>query len=400
MKEWLTYIASDELEGRAVFSEGLGLAAGYIQGHLQSWGVKPAGDHGTYIQTVRVLGVKATSQSTVTVRVGGESRTFKDGEGITFPRRAGGKRSLVVDDVEFAGYGLDAPGAEHLDFQGRKVEGAAVVFLGANGPKGLDDPGYRLLLSSRPRYATDQLGALATIGPPSAAAAGGRAGGAGGPTGGATGTARSPAAPNVPDFTTTQRLDSPVAPTVSGTDAFFEFLFSKAPVDYDELKRRAGDQASLPEFRLEGVTLTFNINVDYTVVRTQLTQNVVALIEGSDPQLKSSYVAFGAHYDHLGYAESELADGRRPSPPGKVTPGTDADRIWNGADDDGSGTVGLMALARAFAQGPRPKRIAALCLARRRRARIVRLALLRGLSDRAARQDRGAAEHRHDRAKS
>src|SRR4051794_41871581 len=46
LKTWLTYIASDELQGRQVFSEGLGLAAGYIQAHLQAWGVKPAGDHG------------------------------------------------------------------------------------------------------------------------------------------------------------------------------------------------------------------------------------------------------------------------------------------------------------------------------------------------------------------
>jgi Zn-dependent M28 family amino/carboxypeptidase len=81
------------------------------------------------------------------------------------------------------------------------------------------------------------------------------------------------------------------------------------------------------------------------------------MVEGSDPQLKSTYVAFGAHYDHVGYAEGEATpDGQRPGAPGRVTPGTSDDRIWNGADDDGSGTVALMALARAFALGPRPKR--------------------------------------------
>ncbi len=58
LKEWLTYIASDELQGRAVFSAGLGLAAGYIAEHLRVWGVKPAGDAPSYLQTVRVLGVK------------------------------------------------------------------------------------------------------------------------------------------------------------------------------------------------------------------------------------------------------------------------------------------------------------------------------------------------------
>jgi Peptidase family M28 len=359
LKQWLTYIASDELQGRAVFTEGLGLAAGYIQAYLQAWNVKPAGDHGGYLQTVRVRGVKATSRSTLTVRVRGESRTFKDGEDVYFPRNAGGKRTLTLDRVEFAGYGLDAPGTRHMDFRGRNVEGAAVVYLGANGPKGLDPQGSRRLLASRSRYSTDQLRALATIGPSigardaTAADGAGRAGGGGR----ARDTPAGGRGANTPDFTTAQRLDLPIAPAVSGTDAFFEFLFSNAPVHYSELKRKASDQDDLPEFRLDGVTLTFNVDVEYSVIRTQLTQNVVGIVEGSDAQLKSTYVAFGAHYDHVGYADGELtSDGRRSAPPGRVTSGAVDDRIWNGADDDGSGTVALMALARAFAQGPRPKR--------------------------------------------
>jgi hypothetical protein len=164
-------------------------------------------------------------------------------------------------------------------------------------------------------------------------------------------------AANAPDFTTTQRLDMPTLPAITGSDAFFEFLFSKAPLRYEDLKRKATDQDALPTFHLDGVTITFNMDTDYTVVRTQLTQNVVGIVEGTDPHLKSTYLAFGAHYDHVGYAQTEVdADGRRPSPPGRVTAGAADDRIWNGADDDGSGTVALMALARAFAQGPRPKR--------------------------------------------
>src|SRR5258706_3320048 len=63
LKEWLSYIASDELQGRAVYGTGIGLASAYIEHHLQSWGVKPAGDDGRYLQTVRVLGVKTTSRS-------------------------------------------------------------------------------------------------------------------------------------------------------------------------------------------------------------------------------------------------------------------------------------------------------------------------------------------------
>jgi len=90
------------------------------------------------------------------------------------------------------------------------------------------------------------------------------------------------------------------------------------------------------------------------------THNVVAVVEGSDPRLANTYVAFGAHYDHVGYGEGELAGGsdsqRRPASPGGITKGAEQDRIWNGADDDGSGVTALMALARAFAQGPRTKR--------------------------------------------
>src|SRR3954449_6300957 len=155
LREWLTYIASDELQGRAVFSSGFGLAAGYIEDHLHAWGVKPAGDGGHYLQTVRVLGVKTTSRAAVTVRVNGESKTFADGAGITFPRNMGGKRTFTVSRVEFAGYGLDAPGAGHVDFRGKDVKDAVVVWLGATGPKGIDAATYRRVLTGRGRYATE-----------------------------------------------------------------------------------------------------------------------------------------------------------------------------------------------------------------------------------------------------
>jgi len=362
LREWLSYIASDELQGRAVYTTGLGLAAAYIDEHLTAWGLKPGGDRG-FLQTVKVLGVKTTSHASVTVDINGETQTFMDGSGIRLPRNMGGKRRFTVDRVEFAGYGLDAPAANHVDFKGKDVRDAVVVWLGTSGPKGLDQTAYRRVLAGRSRYATEQLGAAAAIGQGGAAATAGRAGRAGAPGegggSGASGGGRGAPLPT-PDFTTVQRLDSAVPPSVTADDAFFEFLFSRAPVAYDELKRKATAQEPLPSFALDGVKITFNIDADYEIVRTQLSHNVVAVLEGSDPQLKSTYVAFGAHYDHVGYAEGEVdrsgANARRLGARGRVTPGKEDDRIWNGADDDGSGTVALMALARAFAEGPRPKR--------------------------------------------
>jgi len=357
LKEWLSYIASDEVEGRAVFTTGIGLAAAYIEDHLRAWGAKPAGDPGAYLQTVRVLGVRTTSHSTVTVEVGGESRTFADGQGVTFPRNAGGKQRVTLDRVEFAGYGLDAPGAHHMDFSGKDVQRAAVVWLGAAGPRSLD-PAYRRLLAGRNRHVIDELRAAASIGPQAAGGGRGRAQAAGAQTAGPGRGNQIPAA----DFTTVQRLDTPAPPSVTATDTFFEFLFSQSPTQYAELRRLADAQEPLPSFRLDGVTLTFNIDADYDVVRTRLTKNVVAMVEGTDPRLKNTYVVFGAHLDHVGYAEGELTPGangngeRRLGAPGRVTPGAESDRIWNGADDDGSGIVSVMALAKAFARGPRPKR--------------------------------------------
>lgn len=68
------------------------------------------------------------------------------------------------------------------------------------------------------------------------------------------------------------------------------------------------------------------------------TQNVIAILEGTDPKLKAEYIGISAHYDHLGMKQEGL------------------DKVFNGADDDGSGTVSVLEIAHAFAMGPRPKR--------------------------------------------
>jgi len=381
LKDWLSYIASDELEGRQVFHEGLGLAASYIADHLHEWGVKPGGDNGTYFQDVKVLGVNTRSRSSVTVTVNGQTRTFKDGEGVTFPKNQGGKQS-VTGKADFVGYGLSVPELNHDDYKGHDVAGNVVIYLGSQGPASFE-AAQRRLLGARGRNAIEIEHAVAAIGP--AVAFGGGRGRGGNPSAQATpgeattatGTARgaAPAQPaaaggrgrggtSLGDFQTVQRLDNRIPPQITASDEFFDFVFKAAGQDYAALKAKADKQEDLTPAALDNVSITVNVDADYDVVQTRLSRNVVGVVEGSDPKLKDTYVLFGAHYDHIGYQETPPGQGRGGfggGAPGGCVGQTRAtpkpgDVINNGADDDGSGTVSVMAIAKAFALGPKPKR--------------------------------------------
>ena len=373
MRTWLTYIASDTLQGRQVYSEGYGLAGAYIADHLKAWGVQPAGDSGTYFQSVTVSGMRTRSNSSVTVTANGQTRIFKDGEGVTFPRNQGGKQ-VVTADVEFVGYGLQIRALNHDDFAGGEAKGKIAIFLG-RGIRGMDATQNRLL-NARARDAVELHRAVAAIGPV-AAAGRGRGAGAAAPAAdagrGAGPAAAAPAAPAAPpapqanaaqrtDFQTTRNLDLPVPPQITASDAFFEFVFSGSGQTYENLRALAAKQEPLPDVSLGDVRITIAVDAEYDRVQTQLSRNVVGLVRGTDSKLRDTYVALGAHLDHTGYQQFAPA-GRggaggfggvctgqtRPTP----RPG---DNINNGAYDDGSGIVSLMAIAKAFATGQKPKR--------------------------------------------
>ena len=85
MKTWLDYLASDDLQGRQVFTEGYGLAASYVAERLKEWRLKPAGDGGSYFENVKIRGYKITRNSSVTLAASeGTSKTFKHGDHVTF----------------------------------------------------------------------------------------------------------------------------------------------------------------------------------------------------------------------------------------------------------------------------------------------------------------------------
>jgi hypothetical protein len=364
MKEWLTYIASDALQGRQLFTEGLGLAGAYIAEHLKAWGVAPAGDAGSYFQTVKILGMRVRSNSSITVTANGETRTFKDGEGVTFPRNQGGKQTITAP-VEFVGYGIQFKPMNHDDYAGRDMKGKVALFIG-RGISGMTATHNRII-NARGRDATELARAVASIGPVSANTGRGGRGATPASAGDGGRGGAPPAGPPAPaantaqrvDFQTARNVDLPIAPQLTAADAFFEFVFSGSGYSYEMLKGLAAKQEPLPTVALKDVSITITVDPEYEVVQTRLTRNVVGLVRGSDAKVRDTYVALGAHLDHVGYQQVAPAGGggagavcggqTRPTPrPGDI--------INNGADDDGSGTVSLMAIAKAFATGQKPKR--------------------------------------------
>ena len=371
LKTWLTYIASDSLQGRQVYTEGYALAGAYIAEHLKAWGVRPAGDSGSYFQNVTVLGMRTRSNSSVAVTVNGQTRIFKDGEGVTFPRNQGGKQ-VVSADVEFVGYGLQIKRLAHDDFAGGDAKGKIAIFLG-RGIRGMDATQNRLI-NARARDAVELHRAVAAIGPVAQAAGRGRGAGAGGPAADAGRGAGAPAAatPATPpaatsaaqrtDFQTTRNLDLPVPPQLTASDAFFEYVFSSSGHSYENLRALAAKQEPLPEISLRDVRITITVDAEYDRVQTQFSRNVVGLVRGTDSKLRDTYVTLGAHLDHVGYQQFAPTGQGGAGGFGGVCAGQTrttprpGDNISNGADDDGSGIVSLMAIAKAFATGQKPKR--------------------------------------------
>lgn len=372
LQRWLTHLASDELQGRQIFNEGLGLAGAYIAEQLGAAGVTPAGDESTYFQTVAITGARTQSRSNITVTANGRTRTFADGAGVTFPRNQGRPQTIVAP-VEFVGYGLAYAPLNHDDYAGRDVKEKIALFIGRGGA-GITAEHNRLV-NARGRNAIEVHQAVASIGPVAPAPGRGRGAGPRGnapaapvPAGPETGRGGAPpAAPGNAaqrvDFQTAQSLDRLVPPQIIATDEFFEFLFSGSGVTYTELKALADKRQPLPSVALNDVRVTITVDAEYAAVQRRLSRNVVGLVRGRDARLRDSYIILGAHYDHVGYQQFAPAAGGRGGAnliaacagQTRRTPRA-GDIINNGADDNGSGTVALLAIAKAFAAGPKPRR--------------------------------------------
>ena len=328
LRDYLYFIASDALEGRDTPSRGLDSAAEFIRFHLSRWGVKPGGDNGTYFQNIWLSRRKVGESK---VSFGGKDYKLND-DFLAFRFSAGALSAPLV----YAGNGWLVK-AKNIDaFSGLDVKDKIVVVttnLRTGGrPAGVTDEDLKGVKGTDwadPAAYAKAKGAKAIILTLSAGEYGNwqqyrRFLGGGGRF----------------------RIDGGAAdendiPALIANKEMTEALFSGEATSGADIMARADKGETFASFALKADKVA-EISLKGELERAK-TQNVIGILEGSDPTLKSEYVAIGAHYDHVGIGNC-----------GGVTP---ADNICNGADDDGSGTVAVLNLAHAFAvSNPRPKR--------------------------------------------
>ena len=270
LKEWLTYLASDTLQGRQVFTEGYGLASAYVADHLRSWGVKPLGDDGTYFESVKLRGYRVTRNSSVTITANGQSKTFKHGDHVSFAANSGGQQTLTFDSVEFVGYGQPAD-LKDRDLKSKLIAWAPSPTLGGRGRGGIAvvaiaNSGAKAAVGFAPApapTAADQALTQAQEALQKATEAVQQAqtlmGSRGAATGRGGGFGRGRAVLPPADLTSVQRPDGIVPPQFTGDETFFEALFAAAGVKFADISAKAAKGEPLTAMSLPAkVTITID----------------------------------------------------------------------------------------------------------------------------------------------
>jgi len=324
LKDYLSFIASDEMEGRDTPSRGLDTTAKFIALNLTRWGFKPAGDDGTFFQNIK-LRRNQIDPAKSSVEINGQTFAFGDD---FLPNSVG---ATISGPLVYVGRGWIVKSKNIDEYKGIDVKDKIMVVLGQGAPPGLTQAEMRAnqgqALANPTSYA-QQHGAKGiltipeNITPQSWEQVRQRA--------------LQPARAVVERFQA-QSTNKPV-PTILMSMKMASAVFAGEKTDLANLISRAQSAEPVAAFDLDA---SKKANITVTVKPDNpKTQNVVAVWEGRDPKLKNEYVAVGAHYDHVGICAAGTAD-----------------PICNGADDDGSGTTALLSMAEALSHAKeRPKR--------------------------------------------
>lgn len=307
------YLASDELEGRRAGSKGAELAVQYIIKEFASYGLQPQGQNGTFLQPFEfVSGVKLGPANAFSLNHQGTSSftVEKDYRPLGFS-----SSESVEGGVVFAGYGIALPNNVYNDFDGVDVKGKILLLL-RNSPPSDSVRDFSAVVSSLRYKATKakEMGAIALL------------------------FVTGPEDDQQDSFirlSYDQSTGNAGIPAVHVKRGVADRLLKSAGTSLAHVQNKINTSKQPGSFAIKNVTLS--LQTDVQPIR-EMTSNVVGMLEGSDPTLKHEVIVIGAHYDHLGYG-GEGSGSLRP----------DTVAIHNGADDNASGTAGLLELAQAFA---------------------------------------------------
>ena len=330
------FLSSDLLEGRGPGTRGDELARAYIAARLEAMGLQPAGDNGTFMQKVSLLGVEPIEEKS--------SLAFtKGGKTVLGPMKlrdeyAGGNQSQVESttldsEVIFVGHGVVAPEYKWDDYKGIDTKGKTLIMLVDDPPASEKEPdlfkGRARTYYGRWTYKYEigtAKGAQAVLLIHTTDAAG----------------YGWQVVRNSWSGETSYMRNAPGAPALrfAGwiTEDVAKKLFAAAGQDLAALTKAAASRDFKP------VSLGFRLTGSVgSKLRPFDTANVVAKLEGSDPSLKNEAILYSAHHDHLGIGAPDDND--------------KSDRIYNGAIDNATGSATILELARVWSvESPRAKR--------------------------------------------
>jgi len=318
------FLSSDLLEGRGTGQRGGDIAAAYIATQFALDGLKPAGDNGSYMQRVPMVGIATDPSSTVTLTMSGKPSPLRLNDDIVAMDESQSATSDIDAPLVYVGYGIIAPEYKWNDYKGLDVKGKVLLML-VNEPPSDDDnffKGRALTYYGRWTYKYEEAARLGAAGvilihQPEMASYGWDV--VRNSWGGERAYIRNDSAPKLKlaswvQYDVAQRIAATIGKSA------------------DDLIRMANSRDFKP------VALPVEIKAHMiSKIRPFDSNNVVAELTGSDDKLKTQAVLYSAHYDHLG-----------------IRPGVPGDNIYNGAVDNATGCGILLEIARGFASAPEP----------------------------------------------
>jgi Zn-dependent M28 family amino/carboxypeptidase len=326
----LRFLSSDLLEGRAPATRGGQLAEQYIASELMAFGVKPGVGDTSYFQRVPIDVVKADPASIKVTASGKATANLRFTNDVVVWPGSATDASSAHGELVFVGYGASAPEYKWDDFKGTDVRGKILLVLVNDPPAPASEPalfgGKAMTYYGRWTYKYEEAE---------------RRGAAGMLIVHTTERAGYPWQVVVGSNSVEHRLlprpaNAPAPIGVRGwiTDSAATALLAQAGLSMADLRKRAESRDFRP--------VPTGITIDATMrnsVQHMSSNNVVGVVRGIDPKVRDEYVAYSAHWDHLG-----------------IGPVVNGDSIYNGAADNASGVATVLTIAHAAAEGVKPRR--------------------------------------------